>query len=246
MLKKIALQIAVQLTCALLRRLRNGELVSLTREEFRFVHWSFSQFGEDLAVLRWCNRVTSIEKIYVDVGAYHPIQFSNTLFLHKIGWRGVNIDLDASRIEPFRVFRPQDFNVVAAVSSKATPGTVLIYPRGATDRLASPTDISDASVIGESPLCSRSVQTKTLTEILAEVPWSFRGVGYLNVDCEGHDLEVIKGLDFKKWRPTIITIEAFDSSRVETAHHLLSLGYDLKETIFNTLLFVDRTKIKFE
>jgi hypothetical protein len=46
--------------------------------------------------------------VYVDVGAFDPVQFSNTLLLRQHGWRGVNVDPNAAQIEKFRRFRPAD------------------------------------------------------------------------------------------------------------------------------------------
>ena len=36
---------------------------------------------------------------FVDVGCFHPIKYNNTYRLYRKGWRGVNIDIDAIKIE---------------------------------------------------------------------------------------------------------------------------------------------------
>ena len=43
------------------------------------MQYSFSQFGEDLAIRQFAIRFGLEKGIYVDVGAYHPIVVSNTL-----------------------------------------------------------------------------------------------------------------------------------------------------------------------
>ena len=49
---------------------------------------SYSQEGEDI-ILRnlFGNRK---DGFYVDVGAHHPMRFSNTYFFYKLGWNGCN------------------------------------------------------------------------------------------------------------------------------------------------------------
>jgi hypothetical protein len=38
--------------------------------------------------------------------------------------------------------------------------------------------------------------------------WKEERIGYLNIDCEGHDLEVLKGFDLARYQPSIITRRA--------------------------------------
>ena len=45
--------------------------------------------------------------LYVDVGAYHPLELSNTYLLHKRKWEGINIDINSLSIEYFDFLRPK-------------------------------------------------------------------------------------------------------------------------------------------
>jgi hypothetical protein len=51
---------------------------------------SYSQEGEDMIL----NRIFEFRNsgFYIDVGAHHPMRFSNTYFFYRKGWRGINID----------------------------------------------------------------------------------------------------------------------------------------------------------
>lgn len=227
-----------RITSRLLRFLRNHSLEAYSREEFRFAHISFSQFGEDLAVERWVERLEVSAKTYVDVGCFHPIHHSNTLLLSKNGWRGVNIDFDAEKIQLFERLRPRDFNVTAAVSSCEGEKQVFRYESGGTNRLGEAGDPDVRSAIGELPVSTGAARTRTLDSILSTAPWPIAQIGYLNIDCEGHDLEVLKGLDLARFRPAIISIEALKIEEVaEVGSFLCAHGYSHRETIFRTLLF---------
>jgi hypothetical protein len=76
---------------------------------------SFSQFGEDLYLLRYFD--AQMEGFYVDVGALHPFTFSNTYLLHRCGWRGINIEPAPDGAMAFRRYRPRDVNLQVAVAS---------------------------------------------------------------------------------------------------------------------------------
>ena len=87
-------------------------------DEWRAVRFSYSHYAEDLIVLHlFRDKVRRGEPgVYVDVGAFDPVLFSNTLLLHQHGWRGVNVDPNEAQIEKFRRFRPADANLHAIVS----------------------------------------------------------------------------------------------------------------------------------
>ena len=48
---------------------------------------SFSQEGEDLILQRYFEGKT--KGFFVDIGAHHPIRFSNTYHFYRRGWRGM-------------------------------------------------------------------------------------------------------------------------------------------------------------
>ena len=56
---------------------------------------------------------------YIDVGCYHPIKYSLTHKLHKIGWSGINIDISKESIDLFNIFRPKDKNLNIGISTES-------------------------------------------------------------------------------------------------------------------------------
>jgi len=238
-MKKLIANVLANVRSWLLTRLNSGVPQNLTREEIHAAQITFAQFGEDMAVLRWVDGLKMIPQIYVDVGCYHPIHWSNTLLLHKRGWKGVNVDLDKSRITEFERLRPGDYNVLAAVSDSEREFKIFEYGLGATDRLGDVHEEELESLTGCKPTGARLVKTRTLNSILQSCPWPVGQIGYLNIDCEGHDLEVLKGLDLDRYQPIIITIEAFlEKERPAIFHHLIPREYEHKDTIHRTFLFV--------
>jgi hypothetical protein len=84
------------------------------------VYRSYSVSGEDLIILPFL----PVERgFYVDVGCYHPILYSNTYRSYINGWNGVVIDPNRRLGRLFRIFRPRDLFIQAAIGSTSGGGT---------------------------------------------------------------------------------------------------------------------------
>ena len=53
---------------------------------------------------------------FVDIGCFHPVRHNNTYAMYKLGWRGINIDLNPLTIELFNFCRRGDININSAIS----------------------------------------------------------------------------------------------------------------------------------
>jgi hypothetical protein len=61
---------------------------------------TYSQVGQDDFVIETLNHKTS--GVYVEIGAYHSSEISNTYLLEKdYGWRGISFDIDRDRVKEF-------------------------------------------------------------------------------------------------------------------------------------------------
>lgn len=208
-------------------------------EEARAMRISYSLFGEDLVVRThfWGNFDHSAGR-FIDAGAFHPFKQSNTMLLSQLGWRGINIDCDPVKIARFEKLRPQDVNVCAAVGEAIGDMIYLQYPMGVTDRIAAPGEESLLSFEGEKPLTATPIRLTTLTQIIEQSAFRGQHFHYLNVDCEGRDLSVLKGLDFSRYSPDLITAEAhIETEQAELTAFLKCRGYQLTDIVRLTLVF---------
>jgi hypothetical protein len=94
---------------------------------------SFSQEGEDLVLERFLD--PGRLGFYVDVGAHHPVRFSNTYRLYRRGWRGLNIDANPGSMKRCERLRPRDLNVEAAAASSRQELTYYIFDEPALNTL---------------------------------------------------------------------------------------------------------------
>lgn len=209
-------------------------------EELRAMRVSYSQFGEDLVVrTHFAENFDNSIGRFIDVGAFHPFKYSNTMLLSQLGWRGINVDCDPVKIARFEKLRPQDQNICAAVAEKPRDMVYLEYSaEGLTNRIADPSEKELLSGIGEKPLKATPIRVTTLTHIIEQSVFRGQHFHYLNVDCEGQDLSVLKGLDFSRYSPELISVEAFTkAARPELTAFLGGLGYELTDMVHLTLFF---------
>lgn len=90
---------------------------------------SYSQLGED-RVLAHLFKKLGRTGIYIDAGAFHPLKYSNTAILHKMGWSGMNIDLSEHTIRLFKEIRPNDISLQYAITDKSSSLTCYLFGEG--------------------------------------------------------------------------------------------------------------------
>jgi hypothetical protein len=134
-MRQLAANLLASFCSKLLYYLHNRSSFPLSREEMRSLEISFSQNGEDLMVWNTFRYLNILRGVYVDAGAYDPLDISNTLIFYKRGWRGINIDFSETKIERFRKLRPDDHNVVACLSDATREVQVAHYSASNTDRI---------------------------------------------------------------------------------------------------------------
>ena len=165
---------------------------------------TYSMDGEDLFIDNFFKNKTGL---YVDVGAYHPLELSNTYLLYKRKWKGINIDINSLSIEYFDFLRPNDINLNLGVARKNS--TKIIYFQKNKSPLNT-LNLMHAKKIFSNTFKQKKIKTKTLTNILDKTKFKRKEIDFLNIDTEGSDLEVLKSLDFKKYKPKLICVELID------------------------------------
>ena len=168
----------------------------LTRTKFKH----FSQFAEDVSIL--CLFPKNYRGFFVDVGCFHPKKYNNTWQLYKKGWRGVNVDIDAIKIQGFNIVRPQDINIASAVSN--TEGEITYYSHGFYSLTSS---LDEKFTAGKSGYLQKKTKAKRLSDILDATKYAGQEIDFLSVDAEAHDLEVLMSLDFDRYQPKLIAVE---------------------------------------
>lgn len=227
----------MSLGLSLIRR----ERIRLRAEEWRHLRFSFGQLGEDQVIVHLLAQHLKRPGFYVDIGAFDPVLYSNTLLLHRQGWQGINVDANPETIERFRKARPLDRSLCVAVSDRVENLNYTAYESGASNRLVETNATALESLIGETAVKQTTLTTTTLSFILEQNGVKPGGVDFLNVDCEGFDLRVLQGLDWSRWKPQLIAIETHTTEEFLAVENFLSPhGYQCTARISMTSLFLLR------
>jgi hypothetical protein len=201
---------------------------------------SYSQEGEDMILRRIFEK--QVLGFYVDVGAHHPKRFSNTYFFYKKGWCGINIDAMPGSMKAFEKFRAKDINLEMPISSKKQVLTYYAFNEPALNGFSK--DISERrnELSNYKIEFTKDIETSTLEEVLDQNLPSNQVIDFLTVDVEGLDFDVVKSINFEKYRPRVILVEILGSTLSEIEHneiykYLLNEEYYLFAKAVNTVIF---------
>lgn len=168
---------------------------------------SYAQHGEDIIIAELLRDVGDRPGFYVDVGAYHPQQFSNTYAFYCRGWRGLNIDAMPGSMVAFRQMRSRDINVEAAVSTRRGKINYYIFEQGALNGFSPTPTVRDSQGREHRAISTVEVQAVPLAELLSEHVPSGQDIDFMSVDVEGADYDVLFSNDWKRFRPRVILAE---------------------------------------
>ena len=182
------------------------------------------------------NRIFKNHKkgIYIDIGAYHPYKGSLTYMLFKKGWRGMNVDLSRTSIDLFNIARPKDLNICCAISNKTEKKT---YYQN------SPINQQNSLIKQNDQQKEIELEAYRLDDLLTSK--NFENPDYLNIDTEGNEMDVLEGIDFKKIKPKLVTIEENDFSKIsnfksQKASFMNDRNYALINIIGVTMFFYQK------
>lgn len=144
--------------------------------------------------------------LYVDVGAHHPVRFSNTYNLHQRGWAGINIEPNPDAITVFKKMRPKDVNLNVAISNLKNTCNYYKFKEPALNT-------SDIKIVkirekqGYKCIKKINVPTQTLNQVFSKFCKKTSCIDLLKIDVEGKELDVLKSNNWKKFVPKVIICE---------------------------------------
>ncbi|MEX2491423.1 MAG: FkbM family methyltransferase [Nitrospirales bacterium] len=167
----------------------------------------YSQFGEDIALEHLFGE--KVGGFYVDIGCFHPKHWSNTYLLHKRHWKGLNIDLDEQKIQAFNFARKNSVNICTAISEEEKEMDVYLKNTFSPLNTLEKEFAEEAESILKKPVeyTVQRIKTRTLNSILMERGYGGREIDLLSIDVEGHELSVLKSLNFEEYRPKVLVVE---------------------------------------
>lgn len=188
-------------------------------------HGDLSQHGESLLI--WPHVSKAFPRFIVDVGANDGRRNSNSYFFLQRGWSGILIEPNPVVFQKLAMYYQNQPTVRCVNVGCSDKAGVLPLFLGADGEAAEFSTLSrDDNDYFRRTRTEEAVevQVKKLTDVLTEND-SPPEIGILSVDVETFDLEVLKGLDFSKFRPRIIITESYASKDPEKFKLLEQNGY---------------------
>lgn len=207
---------------------------------YRKGNLSYAQEGEDMILQRLFERIK--EGFYVDVGAHHPIRFSNTFHFYQKGWRGINIDAMPGSMRLFDEIRPRDTNLEIPISDvKQT----LIYYTFNEPALNTFSEEEMKLKDGQNSYFvtgKLSLQTERLADVLDEYLPDEQSIDFMSIDVEGLDFQVLQSNNWEKYRPEFVLVESLRGTidsivSSPMVSYMRRQGYEFYAKTVNTLFF---------
>ncbi len=175
---------------------------------------SYAQANEDVLLFDALKHVPADARFYIDVGANDPEKDSVTKLFYEQGWHGINIEPSPEWFARLTTARTRDINIQAVASNAS--GEVMFHDIVGEQLGTVVEEFAKRHSDAGKPLRSSVVKATTLTQICeGHAP---REIHFLKIDVEGHEAEVLDGMDFTRFRPWILVIEATEPNTRTPTH----------------------------
>ena len=206
----------------------------------KYQNRSFSKEGEDLILADLFYGLN--DGFYIDIGAFHPIHYSNTFKFYLQGWHGINIDARPNSMTEFQKIRPRDINLEIAISDKIEMLDYHIYDAHSLNTFSNE-KVLDRTKSGQKSNELINIQTVKLSDILDKYIEIGQEIHFMSVDVEGFELNVLKSNNWNKFRPLVLVIEKLKNIRNKEndiiEKYLLKCGYKIICNTPNNIFLLD-------
>jgi len=228
------------ITKIILRIIPKRYKILISQDAFPYRNNSYSQEGEDLII----DKLLGYKKngFYIDIGAHHPMKYSNTFIFYKRGWNGINIDAMPKSMNEFNKIRKRDINIEVAISDNEDKNFFYIFNEPAFNTLNKKEAFLKDNKNVDKIIETIEVKTEKLETILNQCLVN-QEIDFMSVDTEGNDLNVLKSNNWEKYRPQLIMVEDLKFKNIEEYNqseiynYMKSLNYSIVAKTINTVFY---------
>lgn len=205
---------------------------------------SYSQSGEDL-IADYALRELKIERpAYLDIGAHHPFELSNTYLFYTRGARGLLVEPDPANHAAFKYYRPFDELLGAGVGAKSGEADFYLMAIPTSNTFSKKDAEFSASAGG-----NRIERVVTLPVVgVNDLLEKYGRPNLVSLDVEGLDGEILDAWDFERHRPEVLIVESAtythvrggERKRGEIFERMRSCDYFVYGDTWINSVFVDR------
>ncbi|WP_406824460.1 FkbM family methyltransferase [Pedobacter sp. KACC 23697] len=179
---------------------------------------SYSQDGEDMILKAIYEQKKGYKGFFVDVGAHHPVRYSNTNYFYKRGWKGINIEPTPSAIGAFNTFRKRDINLNIGIGPEKTKLKFYCFNEPALNSFSEEVSKRIDAESGKYKIIKElDIDVLPLGDVLDQHLPANTTIDFLSIDVEGLDYQVLLSNNWDKYKPSIILVE--ENVNVDDLNH---------------------------
>jgi hypothetical protein len=169
---------------------------------------SFSQFGEDVIMLKMLERYGVDNITYLDIGANDPVNGSNTYSFYLRGYRGVLIEPNAALCYKIRKQRPGDTCLNFGIGiDKATEADYYMFSEACSGmNTFSKEEALSYEQQGFKIEKVVKLPLRDINEVLAQ--YFKKPPTIMSIDVEGLDEMILSKMDFERYQPLLVCVES--------------------------------------
>lgn len=197
----------------------------------------YSQNGEDYLLERI---FPGDHGLFVEVGCIDGRRFSNTLRFEEKGWKGLCVEAHADYIEALRKNRPGSIVChCAAAETDEDDVPFFANARGSLSTLDRSSEADFERRFGQwfTGFEEQRVPKRRLDTLFDQ--FGIADIDILSIDVEGYEAQTLRGIDFERFRPTVLVLEA-ETAEAEAAIAALlePAGYHKSSRLASNLFFL--------
>jgi FkbM family methyltransferase len=185
---------------------------------------TYAQHGDDLVILNIFNKLGIAYPSYMDIGAHHPYNISNTALLYSRGCRGINIEANPNLYHNFVQLRPDDINlnIGIGVSADTLPFYMIDDWSG---RNTFSKQIAEEFVAAHPNFTVQKVMSIEVQTIQQVIDLHFQGKfpDLLTIDIEGLDYSILNSQNFSLTYPKLICVEISSGNDTDVSQDMRTM-----------------------
>lgn len=162
------------------------------------------------------------EGVFVEVGANEPLSIGSQSWHleNQLNWSGLLIEPNPELNEKARKTRPQSLVCPCACTSPEKSGEMILYIPVKDGQAVHAHAAVGKNIDGFNYRNHKEIKVdaRTLNDLLEE--HNISHIDFLSIDVEGAEMDVLLGIDLKKYRPKLILLE--DKHLYLTKHRYLT------------------------